>query len=141
MTKFIDLIVFGKVKESYIMNGIAEFEKRLSRFSKLNKIILPDKGISINSAKTLEYNSINTYILDPDGKELTSEEFSKLISKTEEKLIFIIAGAEGFTDDVKNKIKRISLSKMTFTHEMAQLLFVEQLYRSFAIINHVPYHK
>ena len=92
------------------------------------------------SSSSVVLYPIRTYILDPDGKEFTSEEFSKLISKTEEKLIFIIAGAEGFTDDVKNKIKRISLSKMTFTHEMAQLLFVEQLYRSFTIIKGKKYH-
>lgn len=141
MTTFIDLITFGKVKESYIQSGIDEFEKRLTRFAKVNKLVLPDKGIDENSKRALNYKSDLTFLLDPAGKEYSSEVFSKLISKAEEKLTFIIAGAEGFTYSVKSSMKRISLSPMTFTHEMAQLLFIEQLYRAYTIMNRIPYHK
>jgi len=141
MSSFIDVITFGKVKEKYIQSGIDEFEKRLTRFAKVKKIILPDKGIDENSKRALEFQSSFTYLLDPAGDLLVSEKFSDLISVPEEKLTFIIAGAEGFTDDVKNAMKRISLSPMTFTHEMAQLLLIEQIYRAYTIKKGIPYHK
>lgn len=141
MVRKITLVAIGKVKEKYLKEGISEYVKRIKPYAKLEVIELKDQGLEKEAKKLEPYISQNTYLLDPNGKQHSSESFSKLLSTTEGDLTFIIGGSDGFTDDLKKKSKLLSLSNMTFLHEMARLILVEQIYRGFMIINKRTYHK
>jgi len=133
MTK---LICVGKVKEPYIKEGINEYAKRLNRFEIIE---IKDSNPEKESKEIIsEIKNEKVYLLDEKGKELDSHEFSELIKKGD-KLAFVIGGPDGFDENLKKKYPSIALSKMTFTHEMARLFFVEQLYR--ASTKNKNYHK
>ena len=151
------LIVIGKTKESYLKYGINKFVKRIRFFSSFKYVEIPSlkgiKNVSILEIKKREGELIIKFIkkddypilLDIDGKEFSSDTFANKISQFKnlgiKKLIFIIGGAYGFSDEIINFSKeRVSLSKMTFSHQMVRLFFLEQLYRSFTIINNKKYH-
>jgi len=138
----IKLITIGKIKEKYIQEGISEYLKRLSLFCKLEIIELKDEGIEKESAKLEKYLGENSYILDEKGKQLSSEEFSGFL-KNKDDIIFIIGGHNGISEKIKSnpKAKLISLSKMTFSHEMARIFLMEQIYRGFMILNNRKYHR
>jgi 23S rRNA (pseudouridine1915-N3)-methyltransferase len=139
------LITIGKVKESFCKDGIAEFTKRLSK--ELDIITLKEstkQKEALDIKKTLENNNYDISIaLDEHGEEYTSIEFAKLIKKNQDKkIVFILGNATGLDATVlKSAKKTIALSKMTFTHEMAQLFFIEQLYRAQSINQGKEYHK
>ncbi len=139
MTK-ITIITIGKLKERYIQEGIAEFEKRLTKFCKLNIVELKEDSKEAETAKLEKYLGPNTYLLDETGKEYISTAFAQLL-KANEELTFVIGNYYGLPQELKSKVKLISLSKMTFTHEMCRLFLIEQIYRGFAILNNLPYHK
>ena len=136
----IKIVAIGKIKERYIQEGIDEFVKRLRPFCVLEIIELKDRGIAEDSKAVEKYVDNNSFILDTNGKSFSSEEFASFIKKQEQQMTFIIGGPEGFSEVIKDKSKLISLSKMTFTHEMARLFLTEQLYRSFMIINNRSYY-
>jgi 23S rRNA (pseudouridine1915-N3)-methyltransferase len=140
MTSKIKIIAVGKIKEGYIQEGINEFMKRLSSLADVEIIELKDEGIKKDSEKIVKYLGNNSFIMDAAGKSMSSEEFSDFIKNGEQPITFIIGGPEGITEDVKKKSRLISLSKMTFTHEMARLFLTEQIYRSFMIINNRSYY-
>jgi 23S rRNA (pseudouridine1915-N3)-methyltransferase len=125
----ITIIAIGKIKERYIQSGIDEFLKRLKVLAKINIIELKDEGLVKESEKLKKYHSQSSYILDADGKQFSSIEIAQFMRK-QDKLTLIIGGHDGFSDETKRLFKSISLSKMTFTHEMARLLLIEQIYRS-----------
>ncbi len=149
----ITIITIGKVKESYIREGIFEYKKRLGPFLKLKELEL--KAESFNSAtkekakriegerilKSLQkYPKENIFLLDENEKEYSSIDFSILLQKDFE-IIFVIAGSLGWSDELKkSNFKKISLSKMTFPHEIARLMLLEQIYRSVTIIKGKEYH-
>lgn len=139
----IRLICIGKTKEPYLKEGIAEYEKRLRPYCKFEIIELKDEGIEKEAKHLQKYLSPNTFILDANGKEMDSIVFASFIkSKTESQpLTFIIGSAEGVDKGLKGQVQLISLSKMTFTHEMCRLFLIEQIYRSFMIIGNRSYHK
>ena len=145
MINKIKLIVIGKVKEQYINTGIEEYLKRLNIFCKLDIVELKDRGIIEDTKNIIEilksYNKNKIYILDEKGDEKTSIEFSELIKTQEEEIVFVIGGAFGIEEKIKKDFNLISLSKMTFTHEMARLFLLEQVYRGFMILNNKSYHK
>ena len=151
------LVVIGKTNGKFLIEGINEYTKRLSYYLSFSIEYLPDvknnKKLSEDQQKTLEGNIIlgslekSDYVvlLDEHGKEFTSVEFSKYIEKkmstVPKRLVFIVGGPYGFSQDVKSRAnEKISLSKMTFSHEMIRLIFTEQLYRAMTIINNEPYH-
>ena len=153
----ISLVVIGKTNGKFLIEGINEYTKRLSYYIPFNIEYLPDsknnKKLSEDQQKTVEGNTILNFIdksdyvvlLDEHGKEFTSVEFSKYIEKkmstVSKRLVFIVGGPYGFSQDVKNRAnEKISPSKMTFSHEMIRLIFTEQLYRAMTIINNEPYH-
>lgn len=153
----ITLAVIGKTNGKFLIDGIEEYSKRLSFYIPFNILYLPDvknnKKLSEEQQKTLEGNTIlnalenSDYVilLDEHGKEFTSMEFSKYIEKkmssVPKRLVFIVGGPYGFSQEVKNRAnEKISLSKMTFSHEMIRLIFTEQLYRAMTIMNNEPYH-
>jgi 23S rRNA (pseudouridine1915-N3)-methyltransferase len=153
----IKLITIGKTNINFISNGIEEYCKRLTKYLTFEFLELSDvrnsNKLSKNELKLKEKELLEKNIktgeeiilLDENGKEFTSEQFSKY---TENKMVmgnknltYIIGGAYGFHNDFLQKgYEKIALSKMTFSHQMIRLIFVEQLYRAFTIIKNEPYH-
>lgn len=157
----INIIAIGKIKEKFIKEAIKEFQKRLSRYCRLNIIELDDekapqhlseKDMDIIKDKEGEriLNKLNpsSYIiaLEVKGKTLSSEDFS---SKIEDLMIegnnditFIIGGSIGLSKEVLSKCNyKLSFSKMTFPHQLMRLILLEQIYRGFRIMKNEPYHK
>ena len=151
------LIVIGKTKFKFLLDGENEYEKRLKHYCKFSERIIPDIKNACNlSKKELKEkegrlildsikNSNYVILLDDKGITLSSIEFSafinqKMVSSTNE-LVFVVGGAFGFSESVyKRANTRLSLSKMIFTHQMIRLIFKEQLYRAFTIIKRKKYH-
>lgn len=149
----INIITVGKIKEKYIIDGINEYLKRLTKYTKVNIIELSDdsfdkvKTLKSESEKILSKLDLKSFIvtLEIDGKELNSIEFSELIDKTltnYSDITFIIGGSYGLDDSIKKLSNyKLSFSKMTFPHQLFRLVFLEQLYRGFKILNNESYHK
>ena len=153
----ITLLVVGKINEKYLNEGISLFEKRLQRYINFSFNIIPDlKNISkltFDEQKIKEGIQIIEKIdekdfvvlLDEKGKHFKSLDFADFIVKKQnasiKNLVFIVGGPYGFSDTVyKRANEKISLSSMTFSHQMVRLFFVEQLYRAHTIIKGEPYH-
>lgn len=153
----IQLLTVGKTNQGYIQTGIDEYCKRLKRYIGFSIISLPDiktsKALSEELQKEKEGEIILNYLslsdmvilLDENGKEYTSVEFSKFIQKTlasgRKRAVFVVGGPYGFSEAVYRRADaKCSLSKMTFTHEMVRLFFTEQIYRAMTIIKGEPYH-
>ena len=153
----IKLIVVGKTNATYLIEGEKEYEKRLKHYCKLEEILIPDvkKGgrPSIMNLKKREGDLIlskldNTdylILLDDKGKGFSSTEFAALIQQkmisSVNTLVFVVGGAFGFSDEVYQRANaKLSLSKMTFSHQMVRLIFKEQLYRAFSILKGEKYH-
>jgi 23S rRNA (pseudouridine1915-N3)-methyltransferase len=141
MSSKLRIICIGKIKERYISEGINEYLKRLTSFAKVEIIEIKDEGINKESEKLLGYLGDNTFVLDDMGKELSSPEFAQLIKKHEGTITFIIGGHDGIDELVKLKSNKISLSRMTYTHEMARLFLIEQIYRAYMINTNRKYHR
>ena len=149
----ITIISVGKLKEKYLNDGINEYLKRLSKYMKVELIEVED--VSFDKEKTLKEEARNiqkrlnlkSYIitLEIDGKELTSLELSDLINKTSinnSDITFIIGGSYGLDDSIKQLSNyKLSFSKQTFPHQLFRLILLEQIYRSYKIINNETYHK
>jgi 23S rRNA (pseudouridine1915-N3)-methyltransferase len=151
------LLFTGKTEESYMNEGIALYAKRLRRYIPHEIKILPDtktgrgqpRGKSrvraMDKPVVSSGNTAFTVLLDEKGEKLNSGEFAKFIEHTMtrgyKEMIFITGGAYGFADSQYNKADRlISLSDMTFTHQMVRLILIEQIYRAMTIIKGEPYH-
>lgn len=147
----------GKVSSPHFEAAIDMFTNRLSHYIPFEIKIVPDlkstRGLTQSQQKQKEGELIISFIkpgdivvlLDERGKEFTSREFAgfidKKISSINSNLIFVIGGPYGFSDAVYQRANSLlSLSKMTFTHEMARLFFVEQIYRAMTILRGEPYH-
>ena len=149
----IKIICVGKIKESFFKDAIEEYKKRISKYTKIEIIELPD--VSFDYKKTLkeEFNSImkvfnrNDFniLLDISGKEIDSVEFADKINNTlsiNSNITFIIGGSYGVLDELRNLCNyRLSFSKMTFPHQLFRIILLEQIYRAFKINNHEEYHK
>ena len=150
----IKLITVGKIKEKYLKDAILEYTKRISKYTKLEIIELPDydydnKQIVLEKEKDNIIKHINPrdYVITMqiEGKNISSEDFADKIDKvfvTNPNIVFIIGGSYGLHDDIK-KISNFSLSfsKMTFPHQLFRVLLLEQIYRAYKIINNESYHK
>jgi 23S rRNA (pseudouridine1915-N3)-methyltransferase len=136
----IKLVVIGKPKMRYLQEGVSVYIKRLSAFCKLEIVELKDEGVPKEAEKLTKYLGTNTYVLDANGKQFSSEEFADFIKKRED-LTFIIGGSDGMDASFKKQAQLISLSKMTYLHEMTKLILLEQVYRAFMINNNRIYHK
>ncbi|MBK3519786.1 23S rRNA (pseudouridine(1915)-N(3))-methyltransferase RlmH [Carboxylicivirga marina] len=151
------LVAIGKTDDSYLKTGIEVYEKRLKHYIPYEMKVIPDlkrtKNLSSNQQKTMEGQLIlqtmqagdHVVLLDEKGKDYSSIDFSKLIEKRMlaglKRLVFVIGGPYGFSDEVYTKANsKISLSKMTFSHQMVRLIFAEQLYRAMTILKNEPYH-
>ncbi|WP_105308715.1 23S rRNA (pseudouridine(1915)-N(3))-methyltransferase RlmH [Dorea sp. Marseille-P4042] len=157
----ITLITVGKIKEKYLKDAIAEYSKRLSRYCKLEIIEVADEKTPDNASEIVEagirdkegerilkYVKDDAYVitLEINGKMLTSEELSEKIDtlgvQGTSHIIFIIGGSIGLGNAVlKHSDYALSFSKMTFPHQLMRVILLEQIYRSYRIINGEPYHK
>ncbi len=132
----------GKTKENWLQEALQEYERRLKPILSLEWILAKtDEQLK----QFLEKES-HFIALDPQGKHYTSEEFSLFLGKAfqnyDSRLTFVIGGAEGISKAVKTQAKGlISLSKMTFTHQITRLVLIEQIYRAFEIQKGSAYHK
>ena len=153
----ITLIAIGKTDDSYILEGIDKYLKRLKHYIKFELLIIPDlkktKNLSEDEQKTKESelflkqisNSDYVVVLDERGLELSSIQFSDFINKrmiaSVPHLVFLIGGPYGFDQSIYERSNyKLSLSKLTFSHQMIRLFFVEQVYRAFSILKGEPYH-
>ncbi len=154
----IKIIALGKIKERYIKDGIDEFLKRLIPYSSVEIIELQPVEIRddnlINRALDEEADKIISQIkpdsfvitLEINGKMFSSVEFAKIISEQINsgtgELIFVIGSSCGLSEKVSKRANlKLSMSKMTFLHEFARLILIEQIYRAFKIIKNEKYHK
>jgi len=151
----ITLITVGKIKEKYLKDAIAEYSKRLSKYCKLDIIEVPDEKTPDQASETvkegekiLRYIKDDMYVitLEIAGKMLTSEELAERIEKLgiqgKSSIAFVIGGSIGLGKEVlKRSDYALSFSKMTFPHQLMRVILLEQVYRSYRIINGEPYHK
>lgn len=153
----IKLLAIGKTDSKALQSLIAEYEKRLQHYIKFEFEVIPDikkhKNISETEIKEKEGELIlsklkptdELVLLDENGKSLNSVAFSQYLQKKMnsglKQLVFVIGGAYGFSESVyKISNEKLSLSKMTFSHQMVRLFMIEQLYRGFTILRNEPYH-
>lgn len=153
----ITLIAVGKTEDKYLIEGIDKYLNRLKHYINFNVLIIPDikntKNLTEAQQKSKEAELISKQInpidivilLDEKGKKHSSISFSEYLNKqmigSVQHLVFIIGGPYGFDDSIyKRANTSISLSDMTFSHQMVRLFFVEQLYRAFSILKNEPYH-
>ncbi|MFV8838705.1 23S rRNA (pseudouridine(1915)-N(3))-methyltransferase RlmH [Salinimicrobium soli] len=153
----IKLLAIGKTDDPSLQKLITTYVNRLGHYNKFELEIIPDlkktKNLTVDQQKALEgklildktSNSDFLVLLDENGKQFSSEGFSEYIQKRlnsgMKQLIFVIGGPYGFSEEVYARANgKVSLSKMTFSHQMVRLFFVEQLYRAFTILKNEPYH-
>lgn len=153
----IELWVVGKTNFDFVKEGVALYEKRLKRYIKFNIVVIPD----IKNAKNQTFQQIKDkegdkllsklnkddylILLDEKGRTFTSMKFAhymnQLMLQSHRRIIFLIGGAYGFSDAIyKRAAIKISLSTMTFSHQIIRVIFMEQLYRSMTILKNEPYH-
>jgi len=157
----ITVICVGKIKEKFYRDAIDEYIKRLSKFCRLSIIEVDDEeaGQNLNDnqcnivknkegERILRKIPVNSYVftLEIEGLKYDSVSFSKKINKLciegNSNIVFIIGGSLGLSDNVKDVANsKISFSDMTFPHQLMRVILLEQIYRSFKIINNEPYHK
>ena len=137
----IKIICVGKIKEIFYKDAIDEYMKRLSKYHKVVIDELPDSNMNKEKDLILKHINKKDYIitLEIEGKEINSESLANLIDKTlitKPNITFIIGGSDGLHNDVK-KISnyKLSFSKMTFPHQLFRIILLEQIYRSFKIID------
>ena len=157
----ITIVTVGKIKEKYLKDAIAEYSKRLSKYCKLEIVEVPDEKTPDNASEVVE-ESIRSkeaerilkhvkddsfvITLEINGKQLTSEELADKIEKLgvqgTSHITFIIGGSIGLGKEVLAKSNfALSFSKMTFPHQLMRVILLEQIYRSYRIMNGEPYHK
>ncbi|MFT3995674.1 MAG: 23S rRNA (pseudouridine(1915)-N(3))-methyltransferase RlmH [Dysgonomonas sp.] len=153
----ISLLVIGKTDARYFVEAIQEYEKRLEHYIPFEIQVIPDlkntKSLTVDQQKEKEGELIlkslqpgdYLVLLDERGKEYSSMQFATYIEKkthtVSKRLVFVIGGPYGFSQAVYDKAnEKLTLSRMTFSHQMIRLVFVEQLYRAMTILNNEPYH-
>ncbi|MEZ7900601.1 MAG: 23S rRNA (pseudouridine(1915)-N(3))-methyltransferase RlmH [Flavobacteriales bacterium] len=153
----IKLIVVGKTVKSYFTEAEEEYLKRLKHYIKVNYIVIPElkktKNLSVDEIKNKEGELIQkhlnptdiVWLMDEKGKHKTSLEFADFLQQKMNQgtkdLVFIIGGAFGFSDEIYQEYNsKLSLSKMTFSHQMIRTFLLEQIYRGMSIIKNQPYH-
>lgn len=153
----IELLLLGKTKDTYLQQGIDEYVKRLSRYNPIELIEIKtprhgsrsDAEIMVQESSLLEKKIRKGHcriVLDSRGRQVSSESFADFISALEQQAVstacFIIGGPLGLADEQRTKADHLlSLSRMTYTHDMSRLILLEQLYRAYTIKAGTGYHK
>ena len=151
------LLTIGKTSEKYLIEGIAQYQKRLKHYTQFEMLEI----LNIKNAKNFSnaelikkegelilkqlQNSDHLILLDNKGKDFTSTKFAEKLQSWmlsgKKRLVFVVGGAYGFSEEMCSRgNEKLSLSKMTFSHQMVRLFFVEQIYRGYTILNNEPYH-
>ena len=152
----IQIIYIGRQNKNLYLESEKEFIKRIKRYSRLDLIEIKPlkKASSLPKEELLKQETklildklkqdTALILLDEAGKQFDSRAFAKelqILLNHNSSISFVIGGAYGFSDELKSKsLKRISLSSMTFPHHLARIIFLEQLYRAYSILNNEPYH-
>ena len=151
------LWVIGKTNNNWLSQMLDDYKKRIQKYQRFEILIIPDLKNKVNLSKSIQKkkegelvigrlnDSDYLIVIDKDGTQMYSLLFSKFISikrmGSQKRLIFLIGGAYGISDSVyKRANEKISFSKMTFSHQMIRLFFLEQLYRANTILKNQPYH-
>lgn len=150
----IKIICVGKLKEKYLTDAVLEYSKRLSKYTNIQIIEVSDSNIDNEKIaldkereQIIKYINPKDYIitLEIDGKQLTSLDFASKIDEIflhNSNITFIIGGSYGISKEIKDLSKfKLSFSKMTFPHQLFRVILLEQVYRSFKILNNEKYHK
>ncbi len=157
----ITVIAVGKIKEKYLADAVTEYARRLSRYCKLEIVEVADEKTPDSAGEALERQikeregtrilrkipeGAYVIVLALDGQALDSEELAAQMENWNvngvSHLIFLIGGSLGLSNEVLNRADyRLSFSRMTFPHQLMRVILLEQIYRSFRIRNHEPYHK
>tara|TARA_B110000196_G_C20979647_1_gene582744 strand:+ start:417 stop:890 length:474 start_codon:yes stop_codon:yes gene_type:complete len=151
------LITIGKTNEKYLIEGISSYQKRLKHYTNFEMMEIPNikNANNLSEAELMKkegelilkqiQSSDHLVLLDDKGKDFTSPKFAQKLQQWmlsgKKRLVFVVGGAYGFSEEVyKRGNEKLSLSKMTFSHQMVRLFFVEQIYRGYTILNNEPYH-
>jgi 23S rRNA (pseudouridine1915-N3)-methyltransferase len=151
------LLTIGKTNEKYLAEGISQYVKRLTHYIQFEMNEIPNLKNAKNFSKAelmkkeggliLNYikDSDHLVLLDDKGKDFSSPKFAQKLQgwmlSGKKRLVFVVGGAYGFSEVVYTRgNERLSLSKMTFSHQMVRLFFIEQIYRAYTILSHEPYH-
>lgn len=147
----IKIICVGKIKENYLKDAIKEYEKRIKKYTNLEIIELPDYNYDVQKTISEEGKNILSKISEKDfvvtleifGNKLSSPQLSDFINKNiSRNIIFIIGGSNGLSKEVLDRSNyALSFSDLTFPHQLFRIILLEQIYRSFKIINNESYHK
>ena len=151
----IKLIVVGKTKSSELVRLINEYVKRINFYKKFKIIVVNSlknikrseieikRIVGENVLKSVKKNEL-IFLLAENGKSFNSRKFADFLSnkfKTNKSIVFVVGGAHGFSNEIKQRSNEIiSLSEMTFSHQIIRLFFTEQVYRALTILNNHPYH-
>jgi len=139
----IEIILEGKLKESFYKEGFEEYKKRLLGYIDIKLVEVSDMDIFLSNVKKQDY----IISMEIEGKELSSPMFAKKIKEIEmdgfyNKILFLIGGSNGLSDFAKEKANfKFSMSKLTFLHQEACFILIEQIYRAVKILKNEPYHK
>ena len=153
----VELWVVGKTQAAYLKEGMEVYQKRLRHYLTFVYKVIPEpknaKSLSELQIKEKEGKAImdalekgtHLILLDENGKSYGSVEFANALEKklqqSYRKIVFLVGGPYGFSEEVKKRAnEKLSLSKMTFSHQMVRLFFIEQLYRAMTILRNEPYH-
>jgi len=153
----ITLLTIGKTEDKYLLEGLDIFLKRLKHYISFKILEIPElkgtKSLSRDQQKSKEAELIfknihsidHVILLDEKGQEFSSKQFSNFLNKKmvggQQHLVFIVGGPYGFSEEIYLRSnEKISLSRMTYSHQMIRLLFTEQLYRAYTILKGEPYH-
>ena len=151
------LITIGKTSEKYLIEGIYQYKNRLKHYTDFEIMEIPNikNSKNLSEAELMKkegelilkqiQNSDHLVLLDDKGKDFTSPRFAQKLQQWmlsgKKRIVFVVGGAYGFSEEIyKRGNEELSLSKMTFSHQMVRLFFVEQIYRAFTILNNEPYH-
>ena len=151
------LLTIGKTSEKYLIEGISQYQKRLKHYTQFEMLEIPNlkNAKNFSNAELMKkegelilkqlQSSDHLVLLDDKGKDFTSQKFAQKLQSWmlsgKKRLVFVIGGAYGFSEDVYVRgNEKLSLYKMTFSHQMVRLFFVEQIYRGYSILNNEPYH-
>ena len=143
----IKIICVGKIKEKNLKEGIEYYYKRIKKYHKIELIELNDSNMEEEAKEIIKYINTKDYVitLEIGGNMVSSEQLSQMIDKifiTHPNIVFIIGGSDGISNSIKNISNyKLSFSKLTFPHQLFRIILLEQIYRSFKIMNNETYHK
>lgn len=143
----IRIVCVGKIKEKFYRDATCEYLKRMGKYHKIEIVEVSDSNMKKEAGEILKRLGNKDFVvtLEIEGNKLSSTELSSFIDKTlisNPVITFVIGGSDGLDDEVKKRANyKLSFSKLTFPHQLFRVILLEQIYRSFKIINNETYHK